>query len=99
MTPSRARLVLGVAPGASPAQVEAAYRARAWAAHPDRGGAPAAFTDLADARRALLSAGPGAHRPPAPVRVVPDRDPLRRLVRAALRRWSAGHRPAGRHLS
>ncbi|MBP6876590.1 MAG: DnaJ domain-containing protein [Phenylobacterium sp.] len=49
--------ILGLQPGASDDQVDAAYRARARHAHPDRGGSNAAMASLnaaRDAARALL---------------------------------------------
>lgn len=56
--PARApHLVLGVAPDAPRAVVEAAYRALAREAHPDRGGSPARMAELTAARDALLRSG------------------------------------------
>lgn len=53
MDTARARALLGVTPGAAPDTVEAAFRARAWASHPDRGGSAAHFAELSEARRLL----------------------------------------------
>ena len=64
--------VLGVAPGASPAEVRAAYRARARALHPDRAGAAgaAAMAELNEAYRRVRSdparSAAAAGAPPAP---------------------------------
>jgi hypothetical protein len=45
--------VLGVRPGATPEEIDAAYRQKAKAAHPDNGGSAAAMQELNDARAAL----------------------------------------------
>ena len=54
--------VLGVRPGASPDEVRAAWRRRARATHPDRGGDEAAFAKVLEAYRRL--SGEHAPRPP-----------------------------------
>ena len=100
MTPARARMLLGVPATASSAQVEAAFRRKAWAAHPDRGGSAVEFADLAAARALLVertrhlpagaagSATANGARPPAPaVVVVSDATALRQMVAGALGRW------------
>jgi hypothetical protein len=48
--PPRWWQILGVAPDAGPAEIEAAYRAKAKAAHPDAGGSEAAMAELNAAR-------------------------------------------------
>jgi|ERR1039457_1936455 DnaJ-domain-containing protein 1 len=45
--------VLGIRPGASDEEIDAAYRRKAMAAHPDRGGSAAAMAELTEARRKL----------------------------------------------
>lgn len=45
--------VLGLKPGASPDEIESAYRAKAKTAHPDRGGSETAMQELNDARKKL----------------------------------------------
>jgi hypothetical protein len=79
-----ARRLLGVSPLATPREIEAAFRARALATHPDRGGAPESFRLVVEARRTLLAPDPG--RRPPPVTVVPDVTVLRQLLTAVLRR-------------
>jgi hypothetical protein len=83
MSRARAARHLGVRPTASADEINAAFRRRSRAAHPDLGGDADAFGALLDARRVLLS-------PPstsaAPVTVV-SRGEMRR------RRWGrAWHR-------
>jgi len=62
--------LLGVGQGASEAEVERAFRARALDAHPDHGGDPARFRELTEARRVLarLAAAP----PPPAARSTPQ---------------------------
>ena len=50
--------VLGVAPGASPAEVTAAFRRFALRNHPDRGGDPDRFRAGTEAYRRLIGADP-----------------------------------------
>ncbi|OJW21229.1 MAG: hypothetical protein BGO49_24775 [Planctomycetales bacterium 71-10] len=45
--------VLGVAPGATEAEIDAAYRAKAKTAHPDNGGTAAAMQELNEARKQM----------------------------------------------
>ena len=45
--------ILGVRPGASAEEIDAAYRQKAKAAHPDKGGSPGAMEELNQARDAL----------------------------------------------
>jgi len=45
--------VLGIKPGASDEEIDAAYRQKAMAAHPDRGGSASAMADLTEARKKL----------------------------------------------
>lgn len=83
-----ARQVLGVAPDASAADVERAFRCRAQDAHPDRGGDPETFRLLVTARRVLAAparpggaggAGGTASGAPLTVRHTGHRAVLRRL--------------------
>ncbi len=53
---SRSHEVLGVEPGATPAEVSAAFRRFALRNHPDRGGDPEHFRTGVDAYRCLLAA-------------------------------------------
>ena len=53
---SRSHEVLGVEPGATPAEVSAAFRRFALQNHPDRGGDPEHFRAGVDAYRCLLAA-------------------------------------------
>jgi hypothetical protein len=82
MDVTRARAVLGVAAGASWAEVRATYRARIGAAHPDRAGGDTAraaalndaFATLARARRAgalHTRSGPAGRAAPAPAEASP----------------------------
>jgi DnaJ domain len=71
--------VLGVAPGASPDEIRAAWRRAARATHPDHGGDATAFTAAAAAYAAL---GEAADPPPAVVVVVAHLD-----VGGLARRW------------
>ncbi|KAL3917890.1 MAG: hypothetical protein SGPRY_006224, partial [Prymnesium sp.] len=48
-----AEQVLGVAKGASPSEIRAAYRARVLAAHPDKGGSPVEFQRIERAYRRI----------------------------------------------
>jgi hypothetical protein len=50
--------VLGVSPGAAPAEVRAAFRRFARAHHPDQGGDPVRFQAGLDAYRRLLGLSP-----------------------------------------
>ena len=59
--------VLGVRPGASPDEVRAAWRRRARATHPDRGGDEEAFAQVLEAYRRLS----GERAPRAPGTGVP----------------------------
>jgi hypothetical protein len=52
---ARARDALGVAPGASPEALKAAFRAKARTAHPDAGGDPERFRALVEARTRLAA--------------------------------------------
>src|SRR5262249_19789238 len=61
MTARRARRLLGGRAGASPAELRAAWRQAAKAAHPDRGGDPDRFREVTQAYRLLREA------PPAPL--------------------------------
>jgi curved DNA-binding protein CbpA len=51
----RARIVLGVAHDAGPAEIRRAFRTRAQLAHPDHGGPSHAFAELVDALAALTA--------------------------------------------
>lgn len=70
-TRAEAYAILGVQPGAPYRQVRAAYRARAWQAHPDQGGSPAQWLPVAAAWEMLRGIIPAeaaaeATPPPAP---------------------------------
>jgi DnaJ domain len=54
--PSTCWTILGIKPGASEADINAAYRARARGAHPDTGGSEAKMSELNRARDEALSA-------------------------------------------
>ena len=56
-----ARQLLGLSPAYTPAEVEAAYRARVRVAHPDRGGSAEQFRALTESRRILLTAPASQH--------------------------------------
>lgn len=83
--------VLGVAPGASPREVRAAFRRFAAAHHPDRGGDPDRFRAGVDAYRRLT----GTTTVPNPSTATADvvfhrrRRGLRRLTGLARRRGDA----------
>ncbi|HVM04005.1 MAG TPA: DnaJ domain-containing protein [Acidimicrobiales bacterium] len=83
--------VLGVAPGASPREVRAAFRRFAAAHHPDRGGDPDRFRAGVDAYRRLT----GTTTVPTPSTATADvvfhhrRRGLRRLAGLARRRRDA----------
>ena len=49
----RARIVLGVADDAGPAEIRRAFRARALVTHPDHGGDRGSFAELVDALGSL----------------------------------------------
>jgi hypothetical protein len=53
LTAQEARAVLGVAPEATPGEIEAAFRREIRVAHPDQGGDPDRAELLLDARRCL----------------------------------------------
>lgn len=55
--PKSAHEILGVKPGASRDEIEAAFRARAKFAHPDHGGSDAAMAELNRARQEALRHG------------------------------------------
>lgn len=85
MQREEARRLLGLAPGASPAEVERAFRRRAKAAHPDRGGDPDAFRELLAARAALISTASRTRGPEGGgtrTRLVVRHSRARRLYRA-----------------
>lgn len=85
-----ARRLLGVAPGASEREIDAAFRAKARHAHPDRGGDAAVFRGLVDARQILRQA---PSRVAAPVVIVPSSTLVRELVRGLLRHLEHRSRP------
>lgn len=60
--------VLGIRPGAGPAELRRALHRRALETHPDRGGDPAAFAVVLDAFRRLSGQGTGHRSPPVLVR-------------------------------
>lgn len=99
MTTSRARQLLGVGLTAGAEQIDAAFRSRAWAVHPDRGGDGRAFAELVEARSVLHAALSDARgRRPAPTAVVSDGELLRRAIESTIRRWLRRYGP-GRRLS
>jgi DnaJ-domain-containing protein 1 len=51
--PKNPHEVLGVRPGASEEEIDAAYRRKAMAAHPDKGGSAGAMAELTEARSKL----------------------------------------------
>jgi DnaJ domain len=55
--------VLGVRPGASPAEAHKAFRRWALDHHPDRGGDPAEFQAGVEAYRSLVGRGPSRSEP------------------------------------
>ncbi|MCU1351479.1 MAG: hypothetical protein JWM05_688 [Acidimicrobiales bacterium] len=85
----RARTLLGLRPGAEPAEVERAFREQAWRVHPDRGGDPEQFQELVEARDLLRRARAQA------VLVVPDVPWWRQLSPLRPRRPDEGERQAG----
>jgi hypothetical protein len=89
VTPAQARELLGVQPGASAAEMERAFRGRAWELHPDRGGDDVAFSRLVEARRVLgrLTRSPYAASPSAA-------SPRAASPRAASPHAPDAHRPA-----
>jgi len=54
LTPTEARAVLGVGPGAGPDDIEAAYRRLMLRAHPDTGGTAGLAAQLNAARATLI---------------------------------------------
>ena len=74
--------VLGVAPGASPREVRAAFRRFATAHHPDRGGDPDRFRAGVDAYRRLT----GTTTVPAPAMATATADVVFHRRRRGLRR-------------
>ncbi|MDQ2728007.1 MAG: J domain-containing protein [Actinomycetota bacterium] len=84
MDQARARRLLGVSAAATRTDIEAAFRSRVMATHPDRGGQADEFRSVVEARRALLHAA-APRRPPA-VTVIPDGKLVRQLLIAVLRR-------------
>lgn len=63
MNERSARALLGVSSSATVDQIKRAYRRAALAAHPDRGGDPAAFQQLVEAHKLLSSLPLTAPRP------------------------------------
>ena len=55
--PKRPHEVLGITPGASAAEINAAWKARIADAHPDKGGSEAAAAEVNAARDAMLNGG------------------------------------------
>jgi hypothetical protein len=90
---ARARVVLGVRAGAGPDETERAFRALAAHHHPDRGGDPARFRELVDAREALRrrnGQGVGSWGPRPEVRFIRDLPWWLQFVQAVLRRYRGG---------
>ncbi len=73
--------LLGLSPACTPAEVEAAYRARVRVAHPDRGGSAEQFRALTESRHVLLTAPASQH-----AIVAHDSRMSRRLLRRLRRR-------------
>jgi hypothetical protein len=86
--------VLGVRPGASPDEVRAAWRRRARATHPDRGGDEEAFSEVLEAYRRLT----GERSPRVPGSGVPVVFFRSRGATARASRWLRRRR-AGRSSS
>ncbi len=84
MDQASARRLLGVSAAATRTEIEAAFRSRVMATHPDRGGQAEEFRSVIEARRALLRP-PNPRRPPALI-VVPDARLVKQLLIAVLRR-------------
>ena len=79
MTARRARKLLGVRASASPAELRAAWRQAAKAAHPDQGGDPVRFREVIEAYRLLREAPAHTIFPPRPSKSRPcggDQDPV-----------------------
>ncbi len=77
MNGDQARALLGLEPGYTLPQLEAAFRAHAATSHPDRGGDPEHFKQLVESRFTLISNRDRAHRR---VVVVGRRQPIVRLL-------------------
>jgi hypothetical protein len=90
--PAAARRLLGLPPGASPGQIEAAFRVQVRSAHPDRGGDAERFQRVVEARRVLLAPRRSSHatlrpaRPPAQVQFAPSSSLLRQVAVIVIRR-------------
>ncbi len=76
MNPEEAARILGIAPGAAPTEVRAAYRRRIRVHHPDRAGpaSSARAAQIIEAYR-LLVAAPADAPPPPPPRAAPPPPP------------------------
>ncbi len=86
--------VLGVRPGASADEVRAAWRRRARATHPDRGGDEATFTEVLEAYRTLTGGqAPRTPRSGAPVVFIRTTGAPRRAARWLRRRRSGRSSP------
>ena len=84
--------VLGLAPGATPAEVARAFRRFALGNHPDRGGDPARFRAGVEAYRRLLGGAPPPRGATAPANVVfhrRSRPGIPSLLRSARHRLRA----------
>lgn len=87
--------VLGVAKGAKPEEVRAAYKEKAKLSHPDRGGSPEAFCRLQQAYLALTTEqSSGSKAPGGPLLALPspeDRDFDLKEHRALIESWFEKH--------
>jgi len=94
MTRAEAADVLRVRVDATPAMVDAAFRAAAVRGHPDRGGARGTFEAAVEARAVLRQPAPSAARRARPVVGATASALRRRRWDRARRRWTARVRRA-----
>ena len=89
----RARVVLGIAGDAGPAEIRRAFRARALVTHPDHGGDNSAFAEIVDALDALDALG---SLDPTPIPVSIPRVVVQPLSRPRFDAYDSPGRPAPR---